>query len=147
MLCYYFLILYLILFVFVVRLPGTTRWTKPPSKKGEKGGETVPFALHNINIAVPKGKFVAIVGQVGSGKSSVLNAMLGEMNQSSGSVQIEGDISYAAQVCLCVCVCVCVCVLKHVQTGARFLSPSQKNLFAKGGSIRIFHSIFFFIFF
>lgn len=34
--------------------------------------------LKNINLSVKKGELVAIVGKVGSGKSSVLSALLGE---------------------------------------------------------------------
>jgi ABC-type cobalamin/Fe3+-siderophores transport system ATPase subunit len=30
-------------------------------------------------VKIPKGKFVCIIGKVGSGKSSLLSAMLGEM--------------------------------------------------------------------
>lgn len=35
--------------------------------------------LKNINLTIKKGSLVAIVGQVGSGKSSLLSAILGEM--------------------------------------------------------------------
>ena len=55
--------------------------------------------LEKINLNVTKGKFVAIVGNVGSGKSSLLNAMLGEMEKCCGSVNISGDaqIAYVPQ--------------------------------------------------
>ena len=36
--------------------------------------------LFDINVKIPKGKLTIIVGSVGSGKSSLLWAMLGEMN-------------------------------------------------------------------
>jgi len=42
--------------------------------------------LNNINLSVPDGSLVAIVGVVGSGKSSLLSAMLGELEKASGRV-------------------------------------------------------------
>lgn len=42
--------------------------------------------IFSINVHVKKGSLVAIVGQVGSGKSSLLSAVLGEMEKSSGEV-------------------------------------------------------------
>lgn len=36
---------------------------------------------------IPEGSLVAVVGQVGSGKSSLLSAILGEMNKFEGTVQ------------------------------------------------------------
>jgi len=55
--------------------------------------------LQKINLKVAKGKFVAIVGNVGSGKSSLLCSLLGEMEKVSGSVNISGDakIAYVPQ--------------------------------------------------
>jgi ABC-type multidrug transport system fused ATPase/permease subunit len=40
---------------------------------------------------------VGIVGQVGSGKTSLLHAILGEMEVSSGSVEVRGNFAYVAQ--------------------------------------------------
>ncbi|TMS36963.1 hypothetical protein L596_004005 [Steinernema carpocapsae] len=56
-----------------------------------------PFALADINFTVSKGSLVAIVGGVGSGKSSLLNAFLGEMNKLSGTVCVNGSIAYVPQ--------------------------------------------------
>ncbi|KAK2507728.1 hypothetical protein MC885_016012, partial [Smutsia gigantea] len=43
--------------------------------------------LKDLNIKIPEGALVAIVGQTGSGKSSVLSAILGEMEKLTGVVQ------------------------------------------------------------
>ncbi|KAI9339971.1 P-loop containing nucleoside triphosphate hydrolase protein [Obelidium mucronatum] len=53
--------------------------------------------LRNINLNVPKGSLVAIVGAVGSGKSSLLNAIVGEMKKTSGSVTFNAKMGYAPQ--------------------------------------------------
>ncbi|KAJ8319362.1 hypothetical protein KUTeg_004453 [Tegillarca granosa] len=58
--------------------------------------ETVS-TLRNINLQIPDGSLVAIVGAVGSGKSSMLSAMLGEMEKVSGSVNVKGSVAYVAQ--------------------------------------------------
>ncbi|KAJ3028172.1 UNVERIFIED_CONTAM: hypothetical protein HDU68_002318 [Siphonaria sp. JEL0065] len=76
---------------------------KGGSAKGKGGdGEEVkvvePVAsLRDINIQIPKGSLVAIVGSVGAGKSSLLNALVGEMRKTNGSVEFSGDVSYAPQ--------------------------------------------------
>ncbi|KAL4363120.1 hypothetical protein GQ457_04G028790 [Hibiscus cannabinus] len=59
----------------------------------EKGEE----ALKNINLEVKKGELTAIVGTVGSGKSSLLASILGEMHKISGKVKLCGSTAYVAQ--------------------------------------------------
>lgn len=53
--------------------------------------------LKNINMQVKKNTLCAIVGTVGSGKSSVVQAYLGEMEKISGSVNTVGSIAYVPQ--------------------------------------------------
>eukprot|EP00058_Branchiostoma_floridae_P019762 XP_002605252.1 hypothetical protein BRAFLDRAFT_92274 [Branchiostoma floridae] len=56
--------------------------------------------ISGINLVVPKGKLTIVVGQVGSGKSSLLSAMLGEMRTLEGQVlwnKKYNTVSYAAQ--------------------------------------------------
>lgn len=55
------------------------------------------WSLSDINLVVPKGKLVAIVGAVGSGKSSILSALLGEMRKTAGTVELVGDPAYVPQ--------------------------------------------------
>ncbi|POW00076.1 hypothetical protein PSTT_13383 [Puccinia striiformis] len=53
--------------------------------------------LSGISLSVPKGDLLAVVGRVGSGKSSLLSGILGEMFKLSGTVELRGKVAYAAQ--------------------------------------------------
>jgi len=56
--------------------------------------------LKDINLEIKKGSFVAILGDVGSGKSSFLYSLIGEMkydNQNPPAVELNGDVSYVTQ--------------------------------------------------
>ncbi|XP_066905600.1 multidrug resistance-associated protein 1 [Halyomorpha halys] len=53
--------------------------------------------LRNLNLRVKPGSLVAVVGAVGSGKSSFLSAFLGEMHKVSGRVNTKGSIAYVPQ--------------------------------------------------
>lgn len=57
-----------------------------------------PSGLHlpwvvRINLTVPQGCLLAVVGPVGAGKSSLLSALLGELLKVEGSVSIEVRLS------------------------------------------------------
>uniref|UniRef100_A0A8B9RM10 ABC-type glutathione-S-conjugate transporter n=1 Tax=Astyanax mexicanus TaxID=7994 RepID=A0A8B9RM10_ASTMX len=56
-----------------------------------------PPCLKRISVRVPCGGLVAVVGHVGSGKSSLLSAMLGETERRSGNVSIKGSVAYVPQ--------------------------------------------------
>nr|CAB3219626.1 multidrug resistance-associated protein 1-like [Phallusia mammillata] len=53
--------------------------------------------LKNISMSVPDGSLVAVVGQVGCGKSSLMSAMLGDMEKTEGRVSVQGSIAYVPQ--------------------------------------------------
>ncbi|CAG8740969.1 9300_t:CDS:10, partial [Gigaspora margarita] len=61
--------------------------SQPPSR----------FQLSNINISIPHGKFVAIIGSVNSGKSSLLTSLIGEMKRINGEVLFGGNVVYCPQ--------------------------------------------------
>ena len=48
--------------------------------------------LRDFNLEIPKGILVAVVGQIGSGKSSLISALLGDMDKVSGHVNIQGKV-------------------------------------------------------
>jgi ABC-type bacteriocin/lantibiotic exporter with double-glycine peptidase domain len=68
------------------------------SQKGVKAQKI--YALKDINFTVKEGEFVCIIGEVGSGKSSLIQALLNNMiqiNKDESRVIINGSISYVPQ--------------------------------------------------
>ncbi|XP_014612658.1 PREDICTED: multidrug resistance-associated protein 1 isoform X6 [Polistes canadensis] len=53
--------------------------------------------LKNINMTIEQGQLVAVVGSVGSGKSSLISAFLGEMDKLNGRVNTKGSVAYVSQ--------------------------------------------------
>lgn len=71
---------------------GTFLWSK------QKGEESYKVALSNINMSVKKGELDCIVGKVGSGKSSIIQAILGDLYKLDGEVKVRGKVAYVSQV-------------------------------------------------
>nr|XP_048320178.1 ABC transporter C family member 13-like isoform X1 [Ziziphus jujuba var. spinosa] len=59
--------------------------------------EQIPL-LNHVDLSLPRGSFIAVIGEVGSGKSSLLNSILGEMQLVRGSIHSNGSIAYVPQV-------------------------------------------------
>ncbi|WVZ79774.1 hypothetical protein U9M48_027314 [Paspalum notatum var. saurae] len=55
------------------------------------------LSLRNVNLVISRGEKVAVCGPVGSGKSSLLYALLGEIPRTSGSVEVFGSVAYVSQ--------------------------------------------------
>ena len=55
------------------------------------------FQLGNISMEIPRGMLVAVVGPVGSGKTSLLQGLIGEMRKTSGSITFGGSVGYCPQ--------------------------------------------------
>jgi ABC-type bacteriocin/lantibiotic exporter with double-glycine peptidase domain len=92
-------------------------WDGPPSDEGKEGQgkkknrrsskqasvsasnevKEVMFKLRNIDLKIPRGQLVAIVGAVGSGKTSVLQGLIGDMRKAEGSVRFGGSVAYCSQ--------------------------------------------------
>ncbi|XP_021934289.1 multidrug resistance-associated protein 4-like isoform X2 [Zootermopsis nevadensis] len=66
---------------------GCAKWTP----------NSIVDTLTNISLQVKPGKFCAVIGPVGSGKSSLLQTVLGELPLSNGSVVVGGDVAYCSQ--------------------------------------------------
>ncbi|XP_039617337.1 cystic fibrosis transmembrane conductance regulator [Polypterus senegalus] len=54
--------------------------------------------LKNINLVLEKGKMLAVAGSTGSGKSSMLMMIMGELQPSKGDIKHSGRISYSPQI-------------------------------------------------
>ncbi|XP_054158540.1 ATP-binding cassette sub-family C member 4-like [Oppia nitens] len=65
----------------------TARWTN----------DVIEPTLKDISVCVKPGQLLAVIGPVGSGKSSLLMSVLNEMTVDSGSLQVSGRVSYAPQ--------------------------------------------------
>ena len=57
----------------------------------------IPPILKGINIHIRGGELLGIVGAVGSGKTSLIKSLLGEMPIQKGSINYNGRIAYVPQ--------------------------------------------------
>ncbi|RNF83641.1 ABC transporter ATP-binding protein [Montanilutibacter psychrotolerans] len=55
----------------------------------DRGGRTV---LRDINLSVPRGQVIAVLGPSGSGKSTLLAALTGELAPAAGTVEVLGQV-------------------------------------------------------
>jgi len=65
----------------------TAKWNKDENEN----------TLSNINMTLKPGHLAAIIGPVGSGKSSIIQAVLGELPNSEGKISVNGSLSYSPQ--------------------------------------------------
>ncbi|WVQ95732.1 hypothetical protein IAU59_002831 [Kwoniella sp. CBS 9459] len=72
------------------KTPGTDMNEKPSQ-------QDKPFALRGIDLRIPRGALVCIVGRVGTGKSALLSGLIGDMKQTSGHAIFGGSVSYVPQ--------------------------------------------------
>ncbi|XP_055317503.1 probable multidrug resistance-associated protein lethal(2)03659 isoform X2 [Sitodiplosis mosellana] len=65
---------------------------------GAMPNEFKPFMLQDIDLELPKGKLIFVIGSVGAGKSTLFQVLLRELPLICGSIiRINGSISYASQ--------------------------------------------------
>lgn len=86
---------------------GKGKGNEKEKEKKEKDGDTAlspttekeakPPTLSNVNLEIPRGALVAIIGSVGAGKSSLLQGIIGEMTRTRGKVYVGGSLGYAPQ--------------------------------------------------
>jgi ABC-type multidrug transport system fused ATPase/permease subunit len=61
------------------------------------GWEKDKPALEKVNLKVKKGEIVMIIGSVGSGKSTIASAVIGETPFTEGDIEVNGSIAYVPQ--------------------------------------------------
>jgi ABC-type multidrug transport system fused ATPase/permease subunit len=67
--------------------------TQPHAEKEQRE----PFKITNLNIEIGRQEFVAVVGGVGSGKSSLLAALAGDMRKISGTAVLGASRAFCPQ--------------------------------------------------
>ncbi len=92
-------------FRYVARGPadGSTSFARTSSSVTVSGvrcrwGPDDPLCLTDVSLQADQGEFIAIVGPVGCGKSSLLLALLGELPALAGQIALQGRLAYTAQV-------------------------------------------------
>ena len=66
---------------------GTFSWNRHENKD----------VLHDINFSAHKGELSCIIGRVGSGKSSFLQSILGDLWKTNGEVVVHGTVAFVSQ--------------------------------------------------
>ncbi|EXJ79067.1 ATPase [Capronia epimyces CBS 606.96] len=59
--------------------------------------ETEPFKLHDVNFTVGRHELLAVIGSVGSGKTSLLAALAGDMRKTSGKLKMASSRAFCPQ--------------------------------------------------
>ncbi|XP_042293272.1 ATP-binding cassette sub-family C member 6 isoform X2 [Sceloporus undulatus] len=60
-------------------------------------GRESPPCLKRINLTVAQGSLCVVIGPVGAGKSSLLSALLGELQKTEGSLTMKGTVAFVPQ--------------------------------------------------
>nr|XP_016930743.1 probable multidrug resistance-associated protein lethal(2)03659 isoform X1 [Drosophila suzukii] len=55
------------------------------------------YTLNGLHLRIQTGSLVAIMGSTGSGKSSLIQAILGELKAECGKIKVNGSVSYSSQ--------------------------------------------------
>ncbi|KAK7893416.1 hypothetical protein WMY93_022568 [Mugilogobius chulae] len=53
--------------------------------------------LQNVSLTLKSDQLLAVIGPVGSGKSSLLSSILGELSSEHGVMEVKGQLTYASQ--------------------------------------------------
>lgn len=76
---------------------GSFMWNIDESSLQSPSSPRNKYVLNNINFSANSPELVAIVGPVGCGKSSFLQALLGDVKLINGDISYSGRIAYSSQ--------------------------------------------------
>jgi ATP-binding cassette subfamily C (CFTR/MRP) protein 1 len=68
-----------------------------PNHSEKPHDEEEPFAIKGMNITIGRKELIAVIGSVGSGKSSLLAALAGDMRKTQGEVTIGASRAFCPQ--------------------------------------------------
>ncbi|TVY81597.1 Multidrug resistance protein fer6, partial [Lachnellula suecica] len=68
-----------------------------PDDGSTLAGDMEPFKLQNINFSIGRNELVAVIGGVGSGKSSLLAALAGDMRRTKGDIIMGASRAFCPQ--------------------------------------------------
>ncbi|TFY55007.1 hypothetical protein EVJ58_g8525 [Rhodofomes roseus] len=66
-------------------------------KTKDEEQEERPFELKDLNFKVSGGSFAVVLGPIGSGKSSLMQALIGEMRRTRGHTVLSSSVAYVPQ--------------------------------------------------
>ncbi|KAF2016030.1 ABC multidrug transporter-like protein [Aaosphaeria arxii CBS 175.79] len=69
----------------------------PPDSSAATAVEEEPFQIKDMDITIGRNELVAVIGGVGSGKSSLLAALAGDMRKTNGDVTIGASRAFCPQ--------------------------------------------------
>lgn len=69
--------------------------TPPVEEKADVRPE--PFTIKPVSLTVGRNELLAVVGSVGSGKTSLLAALAGDMRKTGGSITMTSEVAYCPQ--------------------------------------------------
>ncbi|KAJ8613210.1 hypothetical protein MRB53_037076 [Persea americana] len=71
--------------------------TSSPSDSASTLVEEKPFTINDLNFSVARNELVAVIGGVGSGKSSLLAALAGDMRKTGGGITLGSTRAFCPQ--------------------------------------------------
>lgn len=71
--------------------------TVPGEQDSAQGNEPEPFRIQDLSFEIGRHELVAVIGTVGSGKTSLLASLAGDMRQTSGEVILGASRSFCPQ--------------------------------------------------
>jgi ABC-type multidrug transport system fused ATPase/permease subunit len=80
-------------------LPANSTIPASPAPSGSSidEEEKLPFQINDINISIGRNELVAVIGSVGSGKSSLLCALAGDMRKTRGNITFGSSRAFCPQ--------------------------------------------------